>query len=75
MAAKAPDGQPIDLVENRRRMRDGELYYAFTPDLIADRKRCSQACGRFNAAGDVSRRELVEFWKEYEHHKAVRQGG
>lgn len=54
----------VDQTENRRRMEKGELYSAFTPDLIADRKRCKSACDRFNAAGDVSRRELVELWKE-----------
>ncbi len=64
MSAKTPDGQPIDLNENRRRMRDGELYYAFTPDLVAERRRASAACARFNAAGDVSRRALIEMWKE-----------
>ncbi|KAB8079017.1 trimeric LpxA-like protein [Aspergillus leporis] len=49
---------------NRESMRRGELYYAFTPDLIAARSRCSQACRRFNNAGDVSRRRLVELWKD-----------
>ncbi len=64
MASKTPDGKAIDLEENRRRMRDGELYYAFTPDLLAERKRCSAACARFNGVGEVSRRELVKLWKE-----------
>ncbi|KAF7594516.1 hypothetical protein BBP40_008963 [Aspergillus hancockii] len=49
---------------NRESMRRGELYYAFTPDLIAARSRCSLACRRFNNAGDVSRRRLVELWKD-----------
>lgn len=58
------DLRTIDQRENRRRMENGELYYAFTPDLIADRKRCKSASDRFNAAGDVSRRRCVELWKE-----------
>jgi hypothetical protein len=54
----------VDLKENRRRMAAGELYYAFTPDLLADRRRCRLASEAFNTAGDVSRRKLVELWKE-----------
>jgi hypothetical protein len=53
----------IDLEENKRLMRDGQLYYAFTPDLIADRKRCRLACETYNKAGDVSRRRLVELFQ------------
>ncbi|KAK9795685.1 putative Maltose/galactoside acetyltransferase domain-containing protein [Seiridium cardinale] len=53
----------IDLDENKRLMRQGHLYYAFTPDLIADRKRCRLACEAYNKAGDVSRRKLVELFK------------
>ncbi|KAG2411730.1 hypothetical protein HFD88_009286 [Aspergillus terreus] len=49
---------------NRERMSRGELYYAFTPDLIAARARCVRACRRFNAAEDVSRRRLIELWKD-----------
>ncbi|OLN94019.1 putative acetyltransferase [Colletotrichum chlorophyti] len=58
------DIRTVDRDENRRRMRNGELYWAFTPDLIADRKRCKAACDRLNNAGDVSRRTLVGMWKE-----------
>ncbi|EGY14952.1 maltose O-acetyltransferase [Verticillium dahliae VdLs.17] len=67
------DIRTIDREENRRRMANGELYYAFSPDLIADRQRCRKAYQRLNAAGDVSRRELVELWKEY-HHPPPRLG-
>lgn len=49
---------------NRRRMEAGELYYAFTPDLVADRRRAQAACERFNRAGEVSRRELALMVKE-----------
>ena len=58
----------IDLAENRRRMLAGELYYAFAPDLTADRNRCKAACHAFNTqSGDlnITRRRLVELWKEY----------
>ncbi|KAH6604209.1 WbbJ Acetyltransferase (isoleucine patch superfamily) [Trichoderma cornu-damae] len=64
MAAQSPDGTPIDPAENRRRMARGELYWAFTPDLIQDRKRCARACRRLNTAEEATRRELVEMWKE-----------
>jgi len=56
---------PVDPIENRRRMEAGELYYAATPELLADRKRCAAATQRFNnAGGDSPRRRLVELWKE-----------
>ncbi|KAK1598620.1 uncharacterized protein LY79DRAFT_575797 [Colletotrichum navitas] len=58
------DTHSINREENRRHMRNGELYWAFTPDLIADRKRCKAACGKLNSAGDVSRRTLVGLWKD-----------
>ena len=56
--------QSIDLAENRQRMERGELYYAFAPDLIADRRRCKAAVDKYNAAGEISRREEVRLWKE-----------
>ncbi|OHE97879.1 galactoside O-acetyltransferase [Colletotrichum orchidophilum] len=57
-------GRESDLKPNKARMAAGELYYAFTPDLIADRQRCSIACETFNRAGHVSRRELVMMVKD-----------
>ncbi|GIJ88527.1 hypothetical protein Asppvi_007451 [Aspergillus pseudoviridinutans] len=48
----------------KEKMLRGELYYAFTPDLIAARTRCKRACVRFNNAGDVSRRRQIELWKD-----------
>ncbi|CAJ2510224.1 Uu.00g061240.m01.CDS01 [Anthostomella pinea] len=54
----------IDQAENRRRMQNGELYFAFTPDLLADRKRCQHALSQFNNAGDVSRRRIVELFQK-----------
>ncbi|GKZ99544.1 maltose acetyltransferase [Aspergillus niger] len=54
----------MDLQKNRERMRRGELYHAFVSDLTADRARCASACRRFNNAGDVSRRQSLELWKD-----------
>lgn len=50
--------------ENEAAMAKGELYYAFTPRLTTERMRCHHACHRFNIAGEVDRRRLVELWKE-----------
>ena len=55
-----------NLSENKERMLRGELYHAFTPDLIAERERCRLACGRFNRADrDLGRRKLTELFREY----------
>ncbi|KAK2052132.1 trimeric LpxA-like protein [Colletotrichum caudatum] len=54
----------IDEEENLARMQRGELYYAFTPQLVAARRRCGQAVGRFNRAGDLTRRQIAEHWKD-----------
>lgn len=54
-----------DEAKNLEAMRKGQLYYAFTPSLNAARDRCRHACNRFNNAGEVSRRRLVELWREY----------
>jgi hypothetical protein len=50
--------------ENRARMLRGELYYAFTPELTALRRRANQACTRYNNAGDITRRQQVELLRE-----------
>lgn len=50
----------VDPVENLERMKAGEMYYAFTPDLMADRRRCKHALTRYNKAQDISRREELE---------------
>ncbi|RYP71642.1 hypothetical protein DL770_008099 [Monosporascus sp. CRB-9-2] len=63
------DLRKLDLEENRRRMRNGQFYFSFAPDLIADRKRCSHACKAFNAAGDVPRRRLVELFQAIQNDK------
>jgi hypothetical protein len=52
------------LSENKQRMARGELYTAFTPELIAERARCKHACARYRDAGEVSRRKLTELFRE-----------
>ncbi|KAI0851874.1 trimeric LpxA-like protein [Daldinia vernicosa] len=54
----------VDEGENLARMERGELYYAFTPQLIAERQRCARILGRLNSAGELTRREIAEYWKE-----------
>lgn len=54
----------LEMQANRRRMEAGELYHAFTPDLVADRRRAQAACERLNGAGERSRRELALMVKE-----------
>ncbi|CAN8097393.1 unnamed protein product [Discula destructiva] len=55
---------PVDAKENRLKMEAGELYYAFTPDLINDRRRCKQACKTYNGSDSLSRREQIELYKD-----------
>ncbi|OGM42239.1 acetyltransferase [Aspergillus bombycis] len=50
--------------DNLRRMERSELYYAFTPQLVAARKRCASVVSRLNTAGDLTRRQIAEYWKE-----------
>lgn len=50
--------------ENKARSLRGELYYAFTPELVAGRRRCNHACSRYNNAGEITRRRQVELWNE-----------
>jgi hypothetical protein len=53
------------LSELRQKMIRGELYHAFTPELIAARAKGKAAMRRYNAAvGEVSRREEVRLWRE-----------
>ncbi|KAK4146696.1 maltose O-acetyltransferase [Dichotomopilus funicola] len=60
------DPNTIDPIENRRRMAAGDLYYAFVPDLTADRFRCKVACGAYSVqdAAGAPRRKLVELMKD-----------
>lgn len=52
------------MATERDKMLRGELFLAFTPDLITARARCKHACDSFNAAGEVPRRRLIELWRE-----------
>lgn len=54
----------INEEDNFARMERGELYYAFTPRLVEARKRCARVVNRMNNAGELSRREMAEFWRE-----------
>lgn len=54
----------MTLSDEKRKALRGELFLAFVPELLAERHRCSNACRRLNDAGDVSRRRLVELWRE-----------
>lgn len=53
-----------EMSENKQRQLAGQLYYAFTPENIAGRRRCTEAVNRFNNSGDASRRKRVELWRE-----------
>ncbi|KAI9764505.1 MAG: hypothetical protein M1835_007559 [Candelina submexicana] len=48
----------------KEKMLSGELYFAFVPELVAARRRAFHACNRYNNAGEVSRRRLVELWRD-----------
>lgn len=50
--------------ENTARSLRGELYYAFTPELIKARRRCAIACTKYNNEGLTSRRRQAELWRE-----------
>ncbi|KAK1148142.1 hypothetical protein N8T08_010783 [Aspergillus melleus] len=54
----------VDEKENLARMQRGELYYAFSPDLVVARKRCARIISRLNNSGELSRRQMAEFWRE-----------
>lgn len=54
----------IDEKENLALMERGELYYAFTPDLTAARRRCANALRKLNRAEEMTRREIAEHWKK-----------
>lgn len=49
--------------ENQARQLRGELYYAFTPELINVRRRCAEARLRYNDSRDISRRKRAELWR------------
>lgn len=55
----------IDEKENLEKMRRGDLYYAFTPQLAAQRQKCSRVLNQINKGDDLTRRQMAEFWKEF----------
>ncbi|KAF2717321.1 trimeric LpxA-like protein [Polychaeton citri CBS 116435] len=56
--------QTSKLSANKARALRGELYYAFTPEMTAERLRCLQACEKFNNAGRTTRRKQVQMWRD-----------
>ncbi|KLJ10958.1 acetyltransferase [Blastomyces silverae] len=48
----------------KEKMLRGELYHAFTPELIAARTKCKWACKRFNDSEEVTRRRQIELWRD-----------
>lgn len=52
----------LDPEENKRRMENGALYFAFTPNLIAARQRCRHAFEHFNRVEDADRRTQIELF-------------
>ncbi|CAG8892814.1 unnamed protein product [Penicillium salamii] len=54
----------VDEKENLARMRRGQLYFAFSPQLVAARRRCAGVVNRLNNSGELTRREIAAFWTE-----------
>ncbi|CAG8256350.1 unnamed protein product [Penicillium salamii] len=54
----------VEEKENLARMRRGELYFAFSPELVAARRRCAGVVNRLNNSGELTRREIAAFWTE-----------
>ncbi|KAL1305949.1 hypothetical protein AAFC00_004089 [Neodothiora populina] len=46
--------------ENFQRALRGDLYHAFTPELVALRRRCAEAMAKYNNTPFESRRQQVE---------------
>lgn len=53
----------MSISENKARSLQGELYHAFTPELLGDRTRCLRALRAFNNSEDDSRRTQVQLWR------------
>lgn len=62
-SANKPIAPVMAMSNNKQKMIRGELYHAFTPELVRERASCRQACDRYNSASEVSRRRMVEFWR------------
>lgn len=46
------------------KMLKGELYIAFSPELVKERDRCADACNALNSAGNLQRRQMVQLWRQ-----------
>ncbi|KAI9827930.1 MAG: hypothetical protein M1819_006873 [Sarea resinae] len=55
---------PSPALTEKQKALHGELYHAFSPELIRERARCFHACTRYNNAGEVPRRRLIELWRD-----------
>ncbi|KAJ9631031.1 hypothetical protein H2203_001559 [Taxawa tesnikishii (nom. ined.)] len=53
----------MPMSENKQRSLRGELHHAFTPELLAERRRCARARAAYNNAGEITRRKQVELWR------------
>ncbi|TKA62782.1 hypothetical protein B0A49_02418 [Cryomyces minteri] len=57
--SRIPHSMQKSRSDNHWRALRGELYYAFTPEMVRLRKRCSEACRRYNSATDaLTRRQM-----------------
>ncbi|KAK6359505.1 Maltose acetyltransferase [Orbilia brochopaga] len=63
-----PLPQRFSASSEKERMLNGELFHAFTPELIEERERCRAACWRFNNAANptlcISREEKLRLQME-----------
>ena len=48
----------------KEKMLSGELYFAFSPELVKDRNRAASACNQMNSEGELSRRMMVKHWRK-----------
>lgn len=48
----------------KEKMLSGEVYFAFSPELVKDRSRAASACNQLNNEGDLSRRKMVKHWRK-----------
>lgn len=55
----------MDVVTEKEKMARGELYYAFIPELTAERTRCAVACNAFNTARGLSQIERLNLLNKY----------
>ena len=48
----------------KEKMLKGELYYAFSPELVRERNYCARVCNRLNNEPEVPRRLMVKHWRK-----------